>query len=126
MRIVSAVSKLSTAVQPSTTCPNCGFAAWSEPAHLTWDELQQIDEQVVHFRRIRRREYVHRAGAPLRSLSIIHSGFLKTSITNCRGNVQVTEFSMRGDLVGMDAISTGVHQCDAIALEDTYVMRNCL
>jgi CRP/FNR family transcriptional regulator, anaerobic regulatory protein len=113
--------KLSTTGLPRSTCPNCGFAAWSQSAHLTSDELKQIDEQVVHFRPIRRHEYVHRSGAPLTSLNIIHSGFLKTSITNCHGNLQVTGFSMRGDMVGMDGISTGVHQCDTIALEDTYL-----
>ena len=121
MSTVSAVSKISTAVLPRTRCLNCGVADWSEPAQLTFDELHQIDKQVTHFRRIRCNEFVLRSGAPLRSLNIIRSGFLKTCMTDCRGNVQIIGFSIRGDFVGMDAISTGVHQCDVIALEDTYV-----
>jgi CRP/FNR family transcriptional regulator len=37
------------------------------------------------------------------------------------GLEQVTGFPMPGDVLGFDAISTGVFQCDAIALQDSEV-----
>ena len=49
---------------------------------------------------------------------MICSGFLKTSITDGDGREQVAGFSMTGELVGMDAIGTGKHMCDTVALED--------
>jgi CRP/FNR family transcriptional regulator len=99
-------------------CVHCGFAAWSLPASLASHEAQQFNDRIVHRRPIKRNEYLHRAGAAHTSLNVIHSGFLKTSIMNGSGHEQVTGFSMAGELIGLDAIGAGKHQCDTIALED--------
>jgi CRP/FNR family transcriptional regulator len=37
------------------------------------------------------------------------------------GREQVTGFQMTGEIIGMDAISTDVHACDAIAMENSEV-----
>ena len=37
------------------------------------------------------------------------------------GREQVTNFYMAGEMIGFDGISSGVHSCDVIALEDTEV-----
>jgi len=80
-----------------------------------------MNGHVVHNRRIRRYEHVHRSGAALATLDVINSGFLKSTVSGRDGSVQVTRFSMRGDLIGLDAIGSGVHQCDTIALEDAHL-----
>lgn len=74
---------------------------------------------IEHRRPLRRNEHLHRAGSALKSLYATHSGFLKTSITANDGREQVVGFSMTGELLGMDAIGTGMHQCDTVALEDS-------
>ena len=38
-----------------------------------------------------------------------------------RGEQRITGFQMNGELLGMDAISTDRHQCEAVALEDSEV-----
>lgn len=102
-------------------CPHCGFAEWVAAARLTPVELQYLNGHVVHNRRVKRYEYVHRSGAALATLDVINSGFLKSTVSGCDGSVQVTGFSMRGDMVGLEAIGTGAHQCDTIALEDAHL-----
>ena len=37
------------------------------------------------------------------------------------GREQITGFHLTGELLGLDAIDTGKHQCNAVALEDTEV-----
>lgn len=74
---------------------------------------------IEHCRPLKRNEHLHRAGSALKSLYAINSGFLRTSITTDDGREQVVGFSMTGELLGMDAIGTGVHQCDTVALEDS-------
>lgn len=74
---------------------------------------------IRHGRPLRRNEYLHRAGSTLKSLYAINSGFLRTSVTTNKGCEQIVGFAMTGELLGMDAIGTGIHQCDTVALEDS-------
>ncbi|MDH4152017.1 MAG: helix-turn-helix domain-containing protein, partial [Betaproteobacteria bacterium] len=48
-------------------------------------------------------------------------GFVKSCVLHEDGREQVAGFHMMGDLMGMDAIGTDTHLCDAVALEDSEV-----
>ena len=106
---------------PHGECRGCAFNAWCLPANLTLPESRQFNDRIHHRRPIKHNEYLHRAGSELKSLFVVNSGFLKTSITNGGGHHQVTGFSMAGELVGLDAIGTGKHQCDTSALGDSHL-----
>jgi CRP/FNR family transcriptional regulator len=54
-------------------------------------------------------------------LYAIRTGFFKTQVLHEDGREQVTGFQMAGEIIGLDAISTDVHTCDAVALEDSEV-----
>jgi CRP/FNR family transcriptional regulator len=54
-------------------------------------------------------------------LYAIRIGHFKTQCVSIGGAQQITGFQMPGELLGMDAISTGHHHCDAVALEDSEV-----
>jgi CRP/FNR family transcriptional regulator len=108
-------------VQAPGACPDCGLFSWCLSANLNVHESMQFNNRIEHRRLITRNEYLHHAGAALSSLYVIHSGFLKTSMTDSNGREQVTGFSITRDLVGMDAIGTSKHQCDTIALEDSHL-----
>jgi CRP/FNR family transcriptional regulator, anaerobic regulatory protein len=116
-----AAARVSPSAPVTSACPHCAFTVWSESARLTSAEAKHFHAQIVHNRRVRRHEHVHRTGSPLTVVSVINSGFLKTCISGRDGHVQITGFSMRGDMVGLDAVGTGVHQCDTVALEDTHL-----
>ncbi|MCI1023123.1 helix-turn-helix domain-containing protein [Pseudomonas putida] len=71
--------------------------------------------------RIRKGAALFNANVPLTSLYALHSGSFKTNLNNDEGKGVVINFWMPGDVLGLDAIATEHHVCDAIALEDSFV-----
>lgn len=116
----SAINAPRPAPLPSE-CPDCGFIDWGRRAGFSADEFQRFCDRIEHRRLRKNHEYLHRAGTALGMLYVINSGFVKTIISDGNGHEQITGFSMPGDLVGMDAIATGKHQCSTIALEDSSI-----
>ena len=104
-----------------TACSACTLRELCLPAGLNEDELNRLDTMVNRKRPIKRGDYLYRSGAPMVSLFAIRSGFLKSCVLHDDGREQVAGFHMMGELVGMDAIASGKHVCDAIALEDSDV-----
>jgi len=102
-----------------SSCPRCGFLKWCLPANLELSEAERLNDRVTHQRPIKRGSYLHHAGEALGSLHVVCSGFIKTILNHDSGNLQVTGFSMPGELIGIDAISTGKHLSDTVALEDS-------
>jgi CRP/FNR family transcriptional regulator, anaerobic regulatory protein len=72
-------------------------------------------------RRLRRHETLHRAGELFSVLFIVRLGILKSLTTSEDGLVQVTDFLMATDVIGLDAICTGRHQSEVVALDDSEV-----
>jgi CRP/FNR family transcriptional regulator len=103
------------------SCTNCSLRELCLPLGLSQEEMQELDGIITQARPIKRGEALYRAGEPFRSLYAIRLGFFKASVISEDGREQVTGFHMSGELMGMDAISTDVHTCDAIALEDSEV-----
>jgi len=68
---------------------------------------------------VRRGEALYRAGDSLQNLYLLRAGSMKLRVTNMSGLEQITAFPASGSLLGLDAIETGIHTCDAIALEDS-------
>jgi len=91
------------------------------PVGLNDEEVESLGEVVIHRRKIQRGGYLHRTGTKFQALYAVKSGFLKTCILEEDGRQQVTGFHMTGELLGLDAISSDMHTCDAIALEDSEV-----
>lgn len=83
--------------------------------------MQRLDHLINLKRTYRRGDYLFRSGEFFRSLYAIRTGFFKTQVLHEDGREQVTGFQMAGEIIGMDAISTDSHTCDAIALEDSEV-----
>ncbi len=91
------------------------------PSDLTDDELRQLESLASTKRAYRRGDYLYRSGSKFGSLYAIRTGFFKTQVLHEDGREQVTGFQMAGEIIGLDAISTDVHTCDAVALEDSEV-----
>ncbi len=104
--------------------PNCSTCSLRElclPVGLDEPEVEALGDLVNHKCQIKRGEYLHRAGSSFKSLYAVRRGFFKTCVLEKDGRQQVTGFHMTGELIGLDAISTEQHTCDAIALEDSEV-----
>ncbi len=114
LRIVE-VAKLKAA------CSSCSLHELCLPAGLTASELESVDLMIDIRRLVKRGEYVFRSGTPLHALYAIRFGFVKSCVLYEDGREQVAGFHMMGELMGMDAIGTSKHLCDAVALEDSEV-----
>jgi CRP/FNR family transcriptional regulator len=91
------------------------------PSDFTEDELRQLETLASTKRAYRRGDYLYRSGSKFGSLYAIRTGFFKTQVLHENGREQVTGFQMAGEIIGLDAISTDIHTCDAVALEDSEV-----
>ncbi len=66
-------------------------------------------------------DYLYRTGDRFKSLHAIHSGSFKTRVLHDDGREQVTGFLMPGEIIGLDAICTEFHTCEALAMEPSEV-----
>ncbi|WP_090718356.1 fumarate/nitrate reduction transcriptional regulator Fnr [Nitrosomonas sp. Nm166] len=104
-----------------SSCATCSLRELCLPVGLNEHEIQVLGDVVSHKRKVQRGGYLYRTGSKFQSLFAIRRGFLKTCILEQDGRQQVTGFHMTGELLGLDAISTELHTCDAVALEDSEV-----
>ena len=107
--------------QMKTLCSTCSLRELCLPVGLMPNEFEQLDAVIRQSRRLKKGEYLFRAGEPFSSLYAIRTGFFKTTVASQDGRDQVTGFFMSGELIGMDGICSHVHSCDAVALEDSVV-----
>lgn len=111
------VSKLRLKV----ACSDCNLRELCLPVNLSIGEMQQLEE-ISHIKRsYARGDYLYRSGDKFQSLYAINSGSFKTQVLHENGREQVTGFQMAGEIVGLDAICTDHHTCDAVALESSEV-----
>jgi CRP/FNR family transcriptional regulator len=107
--------------QLRTACSSCSLHELCLPAGLGQDELERLDKIINLKRPLKRGEYLYRSGGELQSLYAVRTGFMKSCVLHDDGREQVAGFHMAGELLGMDAIGTNKHMCDAIALEDSDI-----
>jgi CRP/FNR family transcriptional regulator len=94
---------------------NAAVHGRGEPSAATLEQL--LEGLPLTHRRLKRRQYVFRAGQPRHGLYLIHSGFFKTRVISEDGREKVTGFRLRGDLLGLEALDLPHYPCDAIALD---------
>ena len=80
--------------------------------------LALLQEHLPITRRVvRSGDCVYQAGAPMDSLCVIHSGFVKTVNLSADGREQVVGLHFKGDWLGFDGIAEGRFGCDAVAMD---------
>jgi CRP/FNR family transcriptional regulator len=99
------------------------------------DTLALLQQQLQPMRRIvHEGDAVFTIGQRFERLSVVHAGSVKLVDLSAEGQQRVTGLRLRGDWLGFDGLATGVHACDAIALDTgeiwsfTYdgVMKACV
>ena len=104
-------------------CANCVPRATCLTAGLDSRELERFEALAVQSERILRERYLYRAGTEGRHLFVMSSGSLKSSVLDHQGREQIIGFHLASELLGMDAINTGEHVGNAIALEDSEICK---
>ena len=85
----------------------------------SWTPFAGAYDLVTRRIRLRRGEALVRNGAQLGSLHAIRSGSCKSVVAADSGEEQVAGYHIAGEVVGAEAIATGVHMSTIIALEDS-------
>lgn len=116
-----AMSDHLTVPQQRSSCTTCSLRELCLPVGLTDEEIEYVGNLTNHKLKVRRGEYLLRAGADFRSLYAVKNGSFKTCTLRVDGRQQVTGFYMTGELLGLDAISPEKHTCDTVALVDSEV-----
>ncbi len=105
----------------SRSCQDCSLRGLCLPDGLEAADIEML-ERVVHQRLpLDRGEELFRAEEEFVNLYVVRSGTIRTTQPTAPGDEQVIGFHLPGELLGLDAISTGRHQCNALALDRTSV-----
>lgn len=102
-------------------CSSCGLRELCLPVGFSDQEMARLDGLVARKLKVARGEPLYRSGQPFDAVFAVRTGFFKTRTTSEDGREHVTGFQMAGDLLGLDGISSDLHTCDAVALEDSQV-----
>lgn len=87
------------------------------PAGVDPVDQPVLDAIVRRRRRLQVGEYLFRSGERMGGLHVARTGAFKVSSTSQDGDETVLGFFLPGELIGLDALGSGRHRCDAIALE---------
>lgn len=100
-------------------CSTCSMRELCLPFGLATSEVDQLYSIIGSRVKLKKGEPVFRNGAPFAALFAIRLGSVKTTMLSDDGREQIAGYHMPGDILGLDGMSTGRHECEAVALEDT-------
>jgi len=98
-------------------CSNCSLRDLCVPMGLDREDLAQLDAVVQKTGAIRPGDHLFSVGDEFQALYAVRSGCFKTYTIDRAGREQVLGFHLPGELLGLDAIASARHQCNAIALD---------
>jgi CRP/FNR family transcriptional regulator len=116
-----ALVSVTTGATPSTACSSCCLRGVCLPCDLGKVEMGRFDEITTAKRKVARGASLYNAGDVFESLYAVRSGAFKTVGVSRHGEEKVTGFHLSGELLGLDAINSGNHAFNAVALEDSEV-----
>lgn len=97
-------------------CASCTLMQLCLPAGIGREELQMLEDIVKRKRPVEGGERLFRQGDALDSVFVARDGAFKTVLVTEAGDEQVIGFHLPGELIGLDALGTGEHRVEAVAL----------
>lgn len=102
-------------------CSDCSLVDICFPLSVTASNQLLLKRAVRQLGPYRRGEHVYRQGDPFFAIYAVRKGSLKRVVTDRGGRECVVSFLFKDDVFGLDAISTGIHVSDCVALERTLL-----
>jgi CRP/FNR family transcriptional regulator len=99
------------------SCASCGLNQLCLPASIGGDDLPLLDQVVQVKKMVDREHTLYAAGQSFHALYVVRSGAFKTFAVDGDGETQVLGFHLPGEIMGLDAIASGRHECSAEALD---------
>jgi CRP/FNR family transcriptional regulator, anaerobic regulatory protein len=125
-RSTSLLLELAGLIVPIHPAPIAHSSAQSSLADIcTLLGIANVDmDSDVQFqrRRVIPGRWVFGSGQKFDSVYIVLSGFLKTLLLDEEGNEQILSFALKGDLLGIDGLHSGVYPSQAVALTDSELI----
>lgn len=103
-------------IQLRRGCTYCSVRQLCLPGGIGAEELQRLDQIVQRRRPVARGERLFRLGDPLAAVFIARDGAFKSVSISEDGEEQVLGFHLPGELIGLDALGSGHHRCEGVAL----------
>lgn len=110
-----------TVADIKSACSQCNLLELCLPFGMSETEINRLDELVGARRKVKRNQHLYRSGEDFEAIYAIRTGSFKTDVLLEDGREQVTGFQMTGEILGLDGISTELHSCNSVALEDSEV-----
>jgi CRP/FNR family transcriptional regulator len=104
-----------------SACEDCGVRRLCLPVSLDGEALTLMGRLVKRRTPLKKGDYIYRAGDKFHSLYALQYGAVKSYGVTLEGKEQITGFHLTGEVLGLDAIDSNVHSCNAVALEKTEV-----
>ena len=101
----------------AVTCDNCNLGNLCIPKGLSRREIDALESLVNRNTLLRKGEALYHAGNPFKGIIALRSGSAKLINIDRSGNEFIIDFTLPGELLGFDGLSSSSHQCTAIALE---------
>ena len=98
------------------SCGQCSLRELCLPAGIPPADLKQLEAIVKKRRPVERDGRLFRVGDPMHAVYVARKGAFKTVAISEDGEEQVIGFHLPGELIGLDALGSGVHRCEAVAL----------
>lgn len=108
-------------VSPAVSCAKCCLKSICLPGGLSQGDLDAFEQLTMVKRRIARGAALYRSGDGFEALYAVRSGAFKSVGVSRNGEEKVTGLHLQGEIMGLDAIDSGVHCYHSIALEDSEV-----
>lgn len=103
------------------SCAECSLQALCLPAGVDSRDLGRLEAVVQRRKPLPPGASLFRTGDPLGSVYVASEGAFKTIAVNAGGEEHVLGFHLPGEIFGLDAIGSGRHRCDAVALTEARV-----
>jgi CRP/FNR family transcriptional regulator len=103
------------------SCAQCSLQVLCLPATINNDDIARLDRIVLNRRPLARGDSLFRSGQALGSLFVAREGAFKTVALDSEGTPQVLGFHLPGELLGLDALGSGHHMSEAVALTQANV-----
>ncbi|MCP3675570.1 MAG: fumarate/nitrate reduction transcriptional regulator Fnr [Gammaproteobacteria bacterium] len=103
------------------SCETCSISQLCLPNSLSREEVSRLNTIVSRGTPIQKGKFLSQAGDNFKQLFAVSSGSFKSYTLSEDGIINITGFFFPGELIGLDAISTGSHTSFVKALETSAV-----
>ncbi len=103
------------------SCTHCTLHELCLPAGIDQHDLATLDQLIAEHRRYDRGQFLFLPGQPYSALYVVRFGSFKSVMSLPEGGEQIIGFHLTGELLGLDALGPGRHQCAAQALEASSI-----